>query len=152
MKYLFYLSLSIYWLTYFLPFAYGKVGYEIELTFWSALWSNRPALSGVIVVWSLRCFVNALILMVCWMCTPRIQHWLHHHVDFSFLYQLLCGFIVVLLIYSFVVISVSWNWGGFLWAGSAFCTILFCEYKPSKLVTSKERDLDQHLVPLEEKP
>ncbi|MGH1339067.1 MAG: hypothetical protein ACRBFS_23320 [Aureispira sp.] len=154
MKFFFYLFLSIYWLTYLLPFAYDRTGYEIEFVLWSAIFDNQPTLSGFTIVWSLRCLINALILAVCWIRLPQIQRWLFFHIDVSFLYQLLCGFALVLLGYAFSMTHVRWNWGAFVWAISALFTVLsyyWIQDKPEKILQEQSKeDLHQHLVPLEE--
>lgn len=151
MHYLFYFSLAIYWLTYLFPFAYDLVGYQIEVVLWSAIFDNTPTLSGYIIVWSLRCLINALVLAVCWMRLPQVKSWLLLHIDVSFLYQLLCGFTIVLLIYAFAMTNVRWNWGSFIWAASTLFTVLsyyWIQDKPQPLLP--DRSLEQHLVALEE--
>ena len=151
MKYFFYVFLIIYWSTYFFPFAYDSVGYEIEFVLWSAIFDNQPTLSGFTIVWSLRCLINALVLAICWIRLPQIQHWLLLHIDVSFLYKLLCAFALVLLVYAFSMTHVRWNWGAFIWAGSTLFIVLsyyWTQEKPVSILPEKE--LHQHLVPLEE--
>lgn len=151
MNYLFYLSLVLYWLTYLFPFAFDRTGFEIEWVLWSALMDNQPTLTGFTTAWSLRCLINALVLAVCWIRLPKIKTWLLYHVDVSFLYQLLCGFAIILIIYAFSMTPVSWNWGAFVWAASTLFVVLSYYWVQEKTVQElPEQDLNQHLVPLEE--
>lgn len=141
-------------MTYLFPFAYDRTGYEIERVLWSAIFDNQPTLTGFTTAWSLRCLMNALVLAVCWMRLPAIQKWLLYHVDVSFLYQLLCGFTITLVIYAFSMTHVVWNWGAFVWAGCTLFLVLsyyWIEEEPL-LKELPEQDLHQHLVPLEEEP
>lgn len=151
MKYLFYLFFVIYWWTYFLPFASGRLGYEIEWMVWRGIMDHQFVLSAFITVWSLRSLMNALIIAVCFMRLTAIRQWLRYHVDVSFLYQLLCALVVMLLGYAFFMTDVRWSWGAMIWAWSTLFIVFSYYWIPNQPQEEIIHDgLEQHLVPLEE--
>lgn len=151
MKYLFYLFLVIYWWTYFLPFANGRLGYEIEWMVWRGIMDSQFVLSAFITVWSLRSLMNALIVAVCVIRLPAMRQWLRYHVDVSFLYQLLCALVIILLGYAFFMTPVRWSWGAMIWAISTLFMVFSYYWIPSQPQEETIHDgLEQHLVPLEE--
>lgn len=151
MKYLFYFSLIIYWWTYFLPFASGRLGYEIERMVWLGIMDKQVVWSAFITVWSLRSLMNALIVAVCFMRLPAVRQWLRYHVDVSFLYQLLCALVIILLGYAFFMTRVRWSWGAMLWACSTLFMVFSYYWIPQQPQEERSNEgLEQHLVPLEE--
>lgn len=149
-RYAFTLALLVYLLHFMLPLAQGLNGVDIELRFWEALATRRIAPESVTTAWALRWLIHILLMGMAWLRVPEVNTWVYWRIDGRFLHQLLSGWVGFILLYIFLLDGNRWNWGMLYWGFATVGVIAVHIWAPVPLRTVPQRDLEIHLVPLDE--
>lgn len=149
-RYAFILALLAYAIHFFLPLVQGLNGVDIELRLWEALSTRRIASEAVTTAWALRWLIHILLIGVAWLRAPEINAWVYWRIDGRFLHQLLSGWVGFILVYVFLLDGTRWNWGMLYWGFATVAVLAAHVWAPVPLKAAPQRDLEAHLVPLEE--
>ncbi len=149
-RYAFIIAVLLYLLHFWMPLARGLTGVDIEGRLWEAVATRRIAPEAVTTAWALRWLMHILLIGIAWLRVPDINTWVYWRIDGRFLHQLLSGWVGFILVYIFLLDGSRWNWGMLYWGFATVGVLAAHFWAPVPLRAVPKRDLDAHLVPLEE--